>query len=221
MTPAARTELDPGELGPRGTYRLLTAAVVPRPIGWVSTRSAAGVDNLAPHSFFTVSCVDPPMVQFTSVGVKDSLRNARDTGEFVVCIASEQLFEQVNATATEFPADVSEFSAVGLTREPSRTVAPARVAESPIAFECRLERELELGDSTVVIGRVLHLAVNADVLVADSRGRLLPAIEKLRPLARLGRDEWSTIGEVRSIRRIPHREWPGHYLRPDDSPPGD
>ena len=206
-----RTDLDPDELGPRPFYKLLTAVVVPRPIAWVSTRSAEGVDNLAPHSFFTVSCVDPPMVQFTSVGVKDSLRNVLATGEFVVCLATEPLFEQVNATATNFPSGVSEFGEVGLTPEPSTRVAPPRVAESPVALECRLHRSLELGDSTVVIGRVVHAAVASDVFDDDPRGGGLPAIGKLRPLARLGRDEWSTIGEVLDITRIPHREWPGHF----------
>lgn len=202
-----RTDLDPTELGARPFYRLLTSVVVPRPIAWVSTRSAAGVDNLAPHSFFTVSCVDPPMVQFTSVRVKDSLTNARETGEFVVCLATEELFEQVNATATDFPAGVDEFAAVGLTAEPSTVVAPPRVAESPVALECRLEHALELGDSTVVIGRVVHASVRADVVGADG----LPEIGRLRPLARLGRDEWCTLGEVREISRIRHADWPGHY----------
>ncbi|MGI9001571.1 MAG: flavin reductase family protein [Pseudonocardia sp.] len=206
-----RTDLDPVELGPRPFYSLLTAVVVPRPIAWVSTRSAAGVDNLAPHSFFTVSCVDPPMVQFTSVGVKDSLRNVRETGEFVVCLATEPLFEQVNATGTNFPAAVSEFREVGLTPEPSRLVAPARVAESPVALECRLHQTLELGDSTVVIGRVVHAAVSTDVFDGDPHRGGLPSIVKLRPLARLGRNEWSTIGDVLAITRIPHEQWPGHY----------
>ncbi|GEL17125.1 flavin reductase family protein [Pseudonocardia asaccharolytica] len=209
-----RTDLDPADLGARQFYKLMTATVVPRPIAWVSSRSAAGVDNLAPHSFFTVSCVDPPMMQFTSVGTKDSLRNIRATGEFVICLAGEPMFEKINATATDFPAEISEFAAVGLTSEPSRTVAPFRVAESPVAFECRLERDLELGDSTVVIGRVLHAAVDEDVFVVDERGNSLPAIEKLRPLARLGRNEWSTIGEVLSITRIAHQDWPGHFTPP-------
>ncbi|MHA6795422.1 flavin reductase family protein [Pseudonocardia bannensis] len=211
-----RTDLDPDELGHRSFYKLLTSIVVPRPIAWVSTRSAAGVNNLAPHSFFTVACVDPPMVQFTSVGRKDSLRNVRETGEFVVSLANEPMFEQVNATATNFPAGVSEFAAVGLTPEPSRTVAPPRVAESPVALECRLERDIELGDSTVVIGRVLHAAIDAEVFTEDERGNKLPAIEKLRPLARLGRNQWSTIGEVLEITRIPHEEWPGHYSPPTE-----
>ncbi|NMI01837.1 flavin reductase family protein [Pseudonocardia acidicola] len=209
-----RTDLDPDELGAGSFYKLLTSVVVPRPIAWVSTRSASGVDNLAPHSFFTVSCVDPPMVQFTSVGTKDSLRNVRETGEFVVNLAGEPMFEQINATGTNFPAEISEFSAVGLTTEPSRTVAPLRVAESPVALECRLERDIELGDSTVVIGRVLHAAIDSDVFVTDERGNSLPAIDRLRPLARLGRNEWSTIGKVLEITRIPHEQWPGHYTPP-------
>ena len=209
-----RTDLDPTEVGPRSFYKLLTAVVVPRPIAWVSTRSADGVDNLAPHSFFTVACVDPPMVQFTSVGRKDSLRNVRETGEFVVCLANEPLFEQVNATGTDFPAGVSEFSEVGLTPEPSAVVAPPRVAESPVALECRLHQALELGDSTVVIGRVVHAAVTTDMFDGDALEGGLPAIDRLRPLARLGRNEWSTIGDVLDITRIPHDEWPGHYSPP-------
>ncbi|GAA4553145.1 flavin reductase family protein [Pseudonocardia xishanensis] len=206
-----RKDIDPAELGAGAFYKILNSVVVPRPIAWVSTRSAAGVDNLAPHSFFTVSCVDPPMVQFTSVGRKDSLRNCRETGEFVVCLATETLFEKINATATDFPAEVSEFAEVGLTAEPSLTVAPPRVAESPVALECRTEHVLELGDSTVVIGRVLHAAIDEDVFETDARGNTLPSPLKLRPLARLGRNEWSTLGEILEITRIPHRDWPGHY----------
>jgi len=119
-----RLDLDPAELG-AGIYPWLTSVVVPRPIAWVSSRSVDGVDNLAPHSFFTVAGIDPPVVQFTSVGVKDSLRNVLATGEFVVCLTPEPLVEQVNLTGTDFPADVSEYDAVaGLTREPSSKVAP-------------------------------------------------------------------------------------------------
>jgi flavin reductase (DIM6/NTAB) family NADH-FMN oxidoreductase RutF len=209
-----RTDLDPDTLGSRPFYKLLTSIVVPRPIAWVSTRSANGVDNLAPHSFFTVACVTPPMVQFTSVGVKDSLRNVRDTGEFVVCLAHEPLFEQVNATATDFPPDVDEFATVGLTPEPSALVAPPRVAESPVALECRLHSATTLGDCTVVIGRVVHAAIDEDVFDEDTGHGSLPAIDRLRPLARLGRNEWSTIGDVLEITRIPHARWPGHYSPP-------
>ncbi|MEJ8279837.1 flavin reductase family protein [Pseudonocardia spirodelae] len=206
-----RTDLKPDEMGAGPFYKLLTSVVVPRPIAWVSTRSAAGVDNLAPHSFFTVSCVDPPMIQFTSVGKKDSLRNVSETREFVVCLAGEPLFEKINATATDFPAEISEFSSVGLTAEPSAVVAPPRVAESPVALECVLHAGIELGNSTVVIGRVVHAAVEESVFVTDERGNTLPDVRRLAPLARLGRNEWSRLGEVVEITRIPYRDWPGHF----------
>lgn len=201
-----RRDYDPSVLG-RAIYPLLNSVVVPRPIAWVSTRSAEGVDNLAPHSFFTISSVSPPVVQFTSVGAKDSLRNARTTGEFVVSLCPEELIESVNLTGTDYPADMSEFDAVGLTREPSRLVTPPRVAESPVAIECRVVgtrsfgTDEQPGDSTVVFGQVVWVAVDERVLRDDR-----PAIDLLKPVARLGANEWSTIGEVSARRRVPYAE---------------
>ncbi|SFE48530.1 NADH-FMN oxidoreductase RutF, flavin reductase (DIM6/NTAB) family [Actinacidiphila alni] len=197
-------DFDPDGLDRNTFYRLLTATVVPRPIAWVSTTSAAGTDNLAPHSFFTVACVSPPVVQFTSVGRKDSVRNIEETGQFVVSLAPEHLFEQINATATDFPRGTSEFDAVGIAREPSLRVKPPRVAASPVALECELHSMVRLGDSTVVFGRVVHAAVSEAVLVDGH-----PDIRKLRPLTRLGKDEWGTLGDVLEIKRIPLAEWPG------------
>lgn len=187
-------------------YQLLNSVVVPRPIAWVSTLSADGVLNLAPHSYFTVACVRPPMVQFTSVGRKDSLNNVEATGEFVVNFAAESLFEQVNATGTSFPPEVDEFAAVGLTAAAGRAVAVPRVAESPVAIECTVHTTLPLGDCTVVIGRVRHVTVDESVVEGNH-----PEITRLRPLARLGRDEWSTLGEVRALQRIRYADWPGHF----------
>ncbi len=201
-----RTDFDPAELPPYAFYRLLTSVVLPRPIAWVSSVSPDGVVNLAPHSFFTVACVDPPVVQFTSVGRKDSLSNVEATGEFVVNFAAEPLFEQVNATGTNFPPEVDEFEAVGLRPEPSARVRPPRVAESPVALECVRHATLSFGDSTVVFGRVVHAAVDEAVL-ADGR----PDVERLRPLARLGGNQWSRLGEVVGIDRIAYDDWPGHY----------
>lgn len=193
----ARVDFDPGELDALAFYRLLNSVVIPRPIAWVSSRSAAGVDNLAPHSFFTVACTDPPIVQFTSVGSKDSLRNAEATREFVVNFTPEPLFEAVNATSVNAPPDVSEFDWAGVAREPSLRVAPPRVADAPVAIECVLHDTLPLGDfCTVVLGRVVHVAV-AEQAMRDGR----PAVDLLRPLARLGGSEWSTIGEVLKIER--------------------
>ncbi len=195
-----RRDFDPAELGPQ-IYPLLNSVVVPRPIAWVSTTSPTGVDNLAPHSFFTIAGIDPAVVQFTSVGEKDSLRNALATGEFVVSVCTEPMLEQINATGTDYPADMSEFDAVGVTREPSLRVAPPRVAESPVALECRVVATHAFGSCTVVFGQVVHVAVDEAVL-RDGR----PAIDLLRPLARLGANEWSTIGAVSDHRRVPFSE---------------
>ena len=205
MTPPpspARTQFDPAEMEVRAFYRILNSVVVPRPIAWVCTRSAEGVVNLAPHSFYTVACVDPPVVQFTSVGRKDSLRNVEATGEFTISLTPEALFEQVNATSTDFPPDLSEAEHAGVRLEPGRRVSVPHVAESPVALECVLHSTLRLGDSTVVLGRVLHISV-WESAVRDGR----PRIEHLKPLARLGGNEWSTIGEVKEIARIPYRTW--------------
>ena len=195
-----RLDLDPAQLG-AGIYPWLNSVVVPRPIAWVSTRSVDGVDNLAPHSFFTIAGVVPPVVSFTSVGVKDSLRNILATGEFVVCLSPEALLDQVNSSATDYPQDISEFDVLGISREPSAKVSPPRVASSPVALECRLVDTRVFGDCTVVFGEVVHLAV-AQAVLRDGR----PAIDLLQPLARLGANEWSTIGTVTDHRRIPYAE---------------
>jgi flavin reductase (DIM6/NTAB) family NADH-FMN oxidoreductase RutF len=199
---SARVHFDPQEMEPSAFYRVLNSVVVPRPIAWVCSRSADGVLNLAPHSFYTVACVSPPVVQFTSVGRKDSLRNVEATGEFTISLTPEALFEQVNATGTDFPPGTSEAEACGVRLEPSERVDVPRVAESPVAVECTLHSTLRLGDSTVVFGRVQAISV-WESAVRDGR----PRIEHLHPLARLGGNEWSTLGEIREIRRIPYRKW--------------
>lgn len=201
-----RVDFDPAEMAGRAFYRLINSVVVPRPIAWVSTLSADGVANLAPHSFFTVACVDPPVIQFTSVGRKDSLRNVEATREFVVNLTPEWLFEQVNASGTDFPPDGDEFAEIGVEREPSLRVAPSRVARSPAALECVLQGTTSFGDSTVVFGRVVHAAIDEGVLVDGH-----PEIQRLKPLSRLGRNEWGLLGEIRRIDRIKHRDWPGHF----------
>ncbi|TKV29169.1 flavin reductase family protein [Arthrobacter sp. NamB2] len=201
-----RRDVVPEPANSRAFYSFLTSVVVPRPIAWISSTSTQGVDNLAPYSFFTIASVDPPIVQFTSVGRKDSVRNIEATREFVVGFTPEHLFEAVNATGTNFPPDVSEFDAVGLTREPSATVKPPRVLESPVALECRLHLIQDMGNCTLVFGEVLHAVVSEEVLDGA-----LPAIDALRPLSRLGKNEWGTAGTVREISRIPVEKWPGHY----------
>jgi flavin reductase (DIM6/NTAB) family NADH-FMN oxidoreductase RutF len=154
------------------------------------------VVNLAPHSFYTVSCANPPIVQFTSVGSKDTLRNARDTGEFVVNLAHGPLIEAVNNSSASFGYDESEPAQLGITMEPSEIVKPPRVADSPVAVECTLHSTHELGDSTIVLGNVVAFSI-ADAVLVDGH----PEYDRLDPLARLGKDEWAVHAQVTSIRR--------------------
>lgn len=122
----------------------LNAIVAPRPIGWISTVSAAGVRNLAPYSFFNLFAYRPPVVGFCSAGEKDSLANVRATGEFVWNLATLAQAEAMNATSAAAGADVDEFALAGLEPLPSRRVAPARVAGSPVQFECVVTQIVQL-----------------------------------------------------------------------------
>ena len=177
-------------------YRLLTALVVPRPIAWVSTLDADGRGNLAPHSFFTVASGRPPVILFSSLGRKDTVRNIEATGEFVVNLASEDQLDVVNASSARFEHGDDEADRLGIATEPSGTVAPARVVGSPASIECRLDRIVEVGTAYVVFGAVSAITVRPDVLVQGH-----PAMEHLRPVSRLGRDEWGRPPEVFRLTR--------------------
>ncbi|TQK72915.1 flavin reductase family protein [Nocardioides sp. SLBN-35] len=187
--------LRPGVDGVNG-YRLLTALVVPRPIAWVSSTSAAGIGNLAPHSFFTVASADPPIVQFTSVGAKDTLRNVLETREFTISLASRPLIDEVNASSAAFEHGVDEARELGIAMAASVEVGPPRVAASPASLECRLHDTVAVGDSTLVLGLVVAVTLDPDVLV---EGR--PAFDLLAPLSRLGGNEWGLPPEVVSRAR--------------------
>jgi len=128
------------------THDPMNAIVAPRPIGWVSTRGADGSVNLAPYSFFNLFNYRPPIVGFCSIGAKDSLRNVRETGEFVWNLAVRAIAGQMNATSATVPYGVSEFELARLTPVPSRLVSPPRVAESPVNFECRVTQIVQLTD---------------------------------------------------------------------------
>ncbi len=143
------------------------AIVAPRPIGWISTRSAAGALNLAPYSFFNAFNYTPPLVGFSSIGYKDTVRNAVETGEFVWNLTTGDLAEAMNRTSANVPPEVNEFELGGLTPVESRIVKVPRVAESPVAFECRKTQVLQLQgadgalvDTWLVMGEVVavHIA---------------------------------------------------------------
>ncbi|MDE2492223.1 MAG: flavin reductase family protein [Elusimicrobia bacterium] len=157
---------DPAELEARERYRLMIGLIQPRPIAWVSTVSADGAPNLAPFSFFTGITANPMSVCFAPVNDragrrKDTLLNVEQTREFVVNFVDEDNAAKMNETAAAYPRGVSEFEKAGLTPVPSVKVRPPRVAESPAAFECALDRIVDLGDGPLgghlVIGRVVRV----------------------------------------------------------------
>lgn len=191
-----RTVFDPTD-GDVNAYRLLSSLVVPRAIAWVSTVSGEGHGNLAPHSFFTVASGRPPVVLFSSLGHKDTVANIEQTGEFVVSLTSEELAEQVNASSAPFEHGEDEARALGIAMAASETVRPQRVAASPASIECRLERIVEVGHAFVVFGLVTAITVRTDALEDGAH----PAIEHLRPVSRLGRDEWGRPPEVFRLTR--------------------
>ncbi|AMM24156.1 flavin reductase family protein [Variovorax sp. PAMC 28711] len=120
------------------------AMVGPRPIGWISSKSAAGVLNLAPYSFFNAFNYTPPIIGFASIGAKDSLHNIRETGEFGWNLATRPLAERMNASCAAVGPEIDEFALAGLTPVASRKIAVPRVAESPVSFECKLTQLLQL-----------------------------------------------------------------------------
>jgi flavin reductase (DIM6/NTAB) family NADH-FMN oxidoreductase RutF len=147
------------------------AIVGPRPIGWISTQSAAGTTNLAPYSFFNAFNYVPPIVGFASIGYKDTVRNVQETGEFVWNLATRDLADVMNQSCAAVPPEVSEFELTGLTPLPSTRVRPPRVAESPVTFECRSTQILQLQgvdgakvETWLVLGEVVAVHIDQSLL---------------------------------------------------------
>ncbi|MBU4434353.1 MAG: flavin reductase family protein [Alphaproteobacteria bacterium] len=150
----------------------LNAIIAPRPIGWISSLSADGARNLAPYSFFNAFNYWPPIIGFSSTGWKDTARNIQETGEFVWNLATRPLAQAMNATSAMAPSDVDEFDLAGLTATASVKVAAPRVAESPVAFECRLTQQIRLTDAAgeaveawLTLGEVVMVHIDASLLV--------------------------------------------------------
>ena len=180
-------------------YRLLSTAVTPRPIGWISTTSEAGVDNLAPYSFFNVVAIDPPIVMFAPVGsteLKDTPRNVRETKQFVVNVVTRDLVEQMNATSATLPPGENEFDHVDIERAASVAVDPPRVAAANAAFECELYDWIEVGGSVLILGEVVHAHVDESVLTDGQVD-----IESLDTVGRLSGSQYASTAERFSIDR--------------------
>ncbi|MDQ2892155.1 MAG: flavin reductase family protein [Pseudomonadota bacterium] len=160
---------------PRDGHRLphdpFNAIIAPRPIGWISTVSPAGVRNLAPYSFFNALNYHPPLIGFSSSGRKDSLANVEATGEFVWNLATLELAEAMNMSSATVGADVDEFALTGLDPAPSRLVAPPRVASSPVSFECKVTQIVRLTnkegdelDQWFVVGEAIGIHIDTAML---------------------------------------------------------
>jgi flavin reductase (DIM6/NTAB) family NADH-FMN oxidoreductase RutF len=180
--------VDPASVPPAVSYKLLIGSIVPRPIGFVSTVSAAGVYNLAPFSFFNGVCGDPPVVSFAPnfrTPLKDTLLNVQATGEFVVNIVSEEIAEQMNLCSGEYPPDADEFRISGLTPIASDLVRPPRVRESHVNMECKLFQIVEVSarpwGGSLVLGQVVRFHV--DDAIVDN---FLIDPAKLRAIGRMG-----------------------------------
>ncbi len=180
-----------------------TSLVVPRPIGWISTISAAGIVNLAPYSFFNAVASRPPHVMFASDGRKDSLRNAEETGEFVCNLATWELREEMNLSSAPVGPEVSEPDFAKLEMTPSVAVRPPRVKRTPVALECQYLKTIEIpGENdkpvphAIVLGRVVGIYVD-DAVIKDG----CIDLKRIRPISRLGYMDYAVVESIFSMQR--------------------
>ncbi len=191
-------------------FNPIKACVVPRPIGWISSMSAAGAVNLAPFSFFNVLSYDPAYVTFSAGehtddgGVKDSVVNAEETGAFVYNMATWAQRHSMNETALITDREADEMAAAGLEGLPSRMVRPPRVKGAPVHFECVHHQTVVLPGRSpatshhLVIGRVVGVHIDDQALTADGRVDVL----KIRPIARLGYMDYTSVESVFSMPKL-------------------
>lgn len=178
-------------------YRLIVGCVVPRPVAWITTVNADGLVNAAPFSSYNYVATTPPMLAVniaTRAGVvKDTARNIKASGEFVVNVATESVMEVMHRSAQEYPPDVSEADQLGIDLLPSRRVKPPRIAMCPVQMECRLDQIVVLGRgiNTLYIGEVVAFHLSPQVY----DGQRVDSV-KLRPIARLGGPLYAALGEI-------------------------
>ncbi len=202
-------DINPTDYPPHEVYKLMIAAIVPRPIAWVSTVNSVGQPNLAPFSFFNAVCSEPPTVLFcpgvrgANHSAKDTYHNVRSTGEFVINFVTAPLAEAMNITATEVPPEVNEFERAGLTAGPGKVVNVPHVVESPIHFECKLREIVTIseapGGGYVVIGTVVHMHFDESVY---REGNYID-LEAYQPIGRLMGSSYTHVTDVFDLQRHP------------------
>ena len=176
-------------------YKLLASLVIPRPIAWISTVNAAGVNNCAPYSFFNAFAEDPPLCMI-SFGprqdglAKHTLKNIQDTGEFVVNLVDEATANAMHISAEEIPEEESEFEKTGLTPVPALRVRHPRIAEAPVSFECRVYKTLEITATRIFIFGEIILLHARDGIVDPLTKRVDEA--HYRPIGRLYANRYCT-----------------------------
>ena len=206
-------EFDPEKVAAKVIYNLLIGLVAPRPIALITSMNEEGRMNAAPFSSYNYLCTDPPVV---GIGVtnkpgeryvpKDTARNIRRTGEFVVNVVTEDLLKQMNVCATDFPEDDNELEMAGLTTAPSQKVKVPRIAQAHAALECVEHATIEIGRSRIVLGRVVGIYVEEQFI--DPAGPYVKA-EELHAVGRMNglgsyvktRDSFITLP------RIPYADW--------------
>lgn len=188
-------------------YKLLIGSIVPRPIGFISTIDKNGVYNLAPFSFFMGVCSNPmtvlfcPVIRSSDGQEKDTLKNIRETKEFVVNIVSEEIAAQMNQSSAEYPPGIDEFEKTKLTPVPSKIVKPPFVKEAKINMECKLNQIVDIGDKSpgsgsIVIGEVVFYHVIENVY---KDGKII--LNELKPIARLGGADYCRVTDIFSLPR--------------------
>lgn len=199
-------EFDPDTLEQSAIYKLISGAIIPRPIGWISTISPDGINNLAPFSFFNLIGDDPPHVMFSTAkshdSNKDTLNNVLANGQFVVNMVTEDLVEQMNMTSNSLHPNEDEFVHAGLTPLDSVKIQPKRVKESLVTFECELAHHYSLenhkfGGATMVVGRIIMMHFDENVLLDNYKINM----DHYRPVSRLAGSAYSKIGEIFSVKR--------------------
>ncbi|MCY1163851.1 flavin reductase family protein [Polaromonas sp.] len=191
------TFLDARGLDTAEAYRLVIGCVVPRPIAWITTVDGKGCVNAAPFSSYNYVATSPPMLAVNIASregaIKDTARNIRETGEFVVNVATEHTMEAMHACGENYPPGISEIDALGIDLLPSRLVRPPRIASTPVQMECRLDQVVVLGRgvNTLFIGEVVAFHLSSDVY----DGKRVDSA-RMRPLARLGGPFYAGLGEI-------------------------
>ena len=200
-------QIDPDQHSAPDNYKLLTNLVVPRPIAWVTTQNADGVINLAPFSFFNAVSGNP-IYLIVSVGVndagemKDTAKNILASGEFVVNMVTEELFDAMNVSAADFPEGESELAAANLHATPSVKVKPPRVAESQVSMECKLHSTQQLNKNTLIVGEVVMFHV-ADHLMGPRM-----YVNNFAPIGRMGSPSvYCRTTDRFDVARISYAEW--------------